>query len=145
MTEEKYKVEWLLENAGDLSEEEKKELIEDLAKELDAEDDIEYGGQFKRQSLSSVDVSVGILLVSSLNTLINVYTTLQERDDSNIGIRQVNNQMFYIDDVDSTTIEENNGTVIANVEGDVFFTLPDDIEDEIELKKELRENEDEEN
>jgi hypothetical protein len=144
MTEEQYKVEWLLKDAGDLSEDEKRELIEELANELDAEDEVEYGGQFKRQSISAFDVSVGILLVSSLNTVINIYKTLQERDDSNIGIRQVNNEMFYIDEVDADTIEKHNGDIITNVEGDVyFFTLPDDMEDHIELMQELRENEEE--
>ncbi|MFD1570341.1 MULTISPECIES: hypothetical protein [Haloferacaceae] len=144
MTKEQYKVEWLLKGAGELSEEEKIELIEDLAKELDAEDEIEYGGQFKRKSLSTFDVSVGILLVSSLNTLINIYKLLQERDDSNIGIRQVNNKMIFINEIDQTIIEENNGTVLANVDGDVFYTSPDDMEDEIELKKKLREMREEE-
>lgn len=144
MAEEQYKVEWLLKDAGDLSEGAKRELIEDLATELDAENEIEYGGQFKRQSISAFDVSVGILLVSSLNTVINIYKTLQERDDSNIGIRQVNNEVFYIDEVDADTIEKHNGDIITNVEGDVyFFTLPGDMDDHIKLMQELQESEEE--
>jgi hypothetical protein len=52
--------------------------------------------------------------------------------------------MFYIDEVDADTIEKHNGDIITNVEGDVyFFTLPDDMEDHIELMQELRENEEE--
>lgn len=141
MTGDQYKVEWLLKGAEELSEEEKIELIEDLAQELDAEDEIEYGGQFKRQSISTFDVSVGILILKSVDTVVKLYKVLQERDDSNIGIRQVNNEMIFIDEIDPTIIEETNGTVIVNVEGDVFYTFPDDMEDEIELKKKLRENE----
>lgn len=125
MTEEQYKVEWLLKGAEDISEEEKQELIEDLAKKLEAEDEIKYGGQIKRRSISTFDVSVGILLVSSLNTLISLYKLLRDRDDSNIGIRQVNNKMFYIEEVNPDIIESHNGEILANVEDDVyFFTLP---------------------
>lgn len=139
MSEQQFKIEWLLKGAEELSEDEKRERIEDLAKELDAEDEIEYGGQFNRQSITTFDVSVGILLVSSLNTAINLYKTLQERDDSNIGIKQVNNETFYINEVDVDTVENHNGGIIGNVEGDVYFyTLPDNWEDHIELMQELQ-------
>ncbi|KAA9398511.1 hypothetical protein Har1130_03730 [Haloarcula sp. CBA1130] len=140
---DQYKIEWLLDTDEKLSSEESEQLVQELAEEIDAEDEVEFGGQVIRKSVTEV-ASVGILIVSSISTLIQVYQFLQDRDDSNVGVRQVNNEMFYVDEVNPTVIEDNGGTVIANVEGDVyFFTLPEDMDQHVELMAELRESEEE--
>jgi hypothetical protein len=137
-----FKIEWLLESAKEFSEDQKRELVNQLAKKMDSGDTITYGGEIKRQSITAFDASVGILLVSSLDTVITLYRLFREHEDSNIGIRQVNNEMFYInEDVEAETIENHGGDVIVNVEGDLFYTLPTDMEQHIELMKELREDE----
>ncbi|QGA82097.1 hypothetical protein [Halomicrobium sp. LC1Hm] len=140
---DQYKIEWLLDTDEKLSSEESEQLVQELVEEIDAEDEVEFGGQVIRKSVTEV-ASVGILIVSSISTLIQVYQFLQDREDSNVGVRQVGNEMFYVDEVNPTVIEENGGTVIANVEGDVyFFTLPDDMDQHVELMAELRESEEE--
>ncbi|TKX38013.1 hypothetical protein EXE51_05330 [Halorubrum sp. CGM5_25_10-8B] len=145
METDQYKIEWLLDTEEDFTEEERRELVEDLAQQLDAEDEIEYGGEMKRQSVTAFDVSVGILLVSSVKTLIDVYQFLQDDDESNVGIRQYNNQMLYAEEIDPETVENHGGDIIGHVEGDVYlFTNPEDFEKQQELKQELRESESEE-
>lgn len=140
---DQYKIEWLLDTDEKLSSEESEQLVQELVEEIDAEDEVEFGGQVIRKSVTEV-ASVGILIVSSISTLIQVYQFLQDRNDSNVGVRQVNNEMFYVDEVNPTVIEENGGTVIANVEGDVyFFTLPEDMDQHVELMAELRASEEE--
>lgn len=142
MSGDQYKIEWVLDSAVEPSTQEKKELVNSLAEQLDAEDEIEYGGEMKRKSIGASEmISVGVILVTSLDVLVNVYRIINDRDDSEVGIRKVNNEMFYIDDVEATVIENNGGTVIENVEGDVFFTLPDDMEKHAELIEEIREKE----
>jgi hypothetical protein len=136
-------MEWVLDSAVEPSTQEKKELVNSLAEQLDAEDEIEYGGEMKHQSTGDL-VSVGVILVTSLDVLVNVYRIINDRDDSKVGIKQVNNEMFYIDDVEPTVVENNGGTVIENVEGDVFFTLPNDMENYAELIEEIREDEESE-
>lgn len=145
MSDDQYKIEWVLDSADNLSTSEKKEMVNDLAEELDAEDEIVYGGEMKRKSIGPSEmVSVGVILVTSLDVLVNVYRIINDKEDSEVGIRKVNNEMFYIADVESTVIENNGGTVIENVEGDVFFTLPDDTEKHAKLIEEIREEKSEE-
>lgn len=140
VSDNQFKIEWLLDTEEELTTEKKRELVEDLAQQLGATDEIEYGGEMNRQSITTLDVSVGILLVSSVKTLIDVYQFLQDDDESNVGIRQYNNQMLYAEEIDPETVENHGGDIIGHVEGDVYlFTNPDDFEKQQELRQELRE------
>lgn len=135
MSEQSFKVEWRLDTEESLSEEDRKSMIEELNQELEVEEEITYGGQIHRRSITDFE-PVGVLLFSGIDVLLNIYRILKDRKDSSIGLAEVNDKKFYITDSDPEVIENNGGTIFAN-DGDVIFhTVPDDMQDYIQLIEE---------
>ena len=85
--QEKFKIEWKKQEEGDTpSPEEKKRMVEEVAEELGATDEIEYGNPPRTLSKNyDTFFTVGMFVTAQASLAWQVYTTLQEREDSEIG------------------------------------------------------------
>lgn len=118
-------IECLLDIGHDLNRDEKRQLVDELTKEVDG---AEFGGEVKRKSPSFDPVSLGMLTFSSINAFIHIFRLINKWDKAQVGYLEADNQqIFATDDVDQTVIVNNGGTVITEVDGHVIHTANQEV------------------
>lgn len=79
-------------------------------------------------------VAVGSLIVSSVDLLLTIYEKINEEEDFELNaMSTADGETIYTDEFDKTTVQNNGGTVIGEVEGDLIFTA--DFESLMEIKE----------
>jgi hypothetical protein len=123
MYNREFKAEIVLESDEDLNNEQREELLREIAHEAGIEDGVEFGSPVRRHSIEEgVILSIGTVLVNNPDTLIRLYEYLKARIDCETGIvKTTDGQLVDSANVDETFIENNGGIVIGNIEGDVVF------------------------
>jgi hypothetical protein len=139
MDAEKFKTELVVSTNDELDSREKEELLHGIAREAEIEDDVQFGNPVVRKSVDpTLAVSLGILVVGSVNTLITLLNYLDEREAVGTGIVKTNDgQLVSIDKVDKTVVENNGGIVLGELEGDVIVYQEDPEAGPMELTQAL--------
>ncbi len=121
MPESPYKAEIVLETDEVVGENEKRELLQQVADEAGVADEVEFGNPVNRQSIDPIlATSLGILFVSSVSTLIQILDYLDDDDAHGKGIVQTGDgRTIGVVDADADFVENHGGTVIGQVDGDV--------------------------
>jgi hypothetical protein len=135
-----YKVEIQTE-AENIKDKNREEGLRQVIEELGIEDEVELGSPIKRKNIDPVTVSLGVLVLQSVDTLIHILEYIEDSNGFDIGMAQTeSNELVSLidsDKVNKEVIVNNGGIVIGEVNGDLV--VQEENADSIELTIALNE------
>ena len=130
------------ENLGSVDDRE--EVLSSLVSEFEIESsNIDFAPPGRELSADpSTVVAIGSLIVTSANLLLDIYEKLDDKENFELNaMSTADGDTIYANEFEKSIVQNNGGTVIGKVEGDLIFTA--DFESLREIKQEQEKTDDE--